>query len=330
MRILVIGSGAMGSTFGAHFARAGAQVTLYDRDADHVDAINAEGLRVTTPDGDIDLRLPAIASLDDAPPADIALFLVDSNATASAATEAASKLSPETTLFTLQNGIGNIEALSDVFGESRVIGGCTYNSAARLVPGRVLHSNIGETTIGEIDGASSERITAVADLFRKAGLPVDVSSNVLGHVWMKFVLNAAINPLSAMTGLRPGEIARTESARLLLEDLLDEILAVVDAKGIVLPDDNARQVVLDHAFDRYNRPSMLQHVEQGRQTEIDALNGALLREAHRLGIPCPVNETVVRTIKSIEARNAARAADPEVDEAKLEAAARREREMAGT
>ena len=119
-------------------------------------------------------------------------------------------------------------------------------------------------------------------------MPVTVSDNVMGHIWMKFVLNAAINPVSAMTGLRPGEIARVAAARELLERVLDEVLAVVAAKGVTLPVDDPRGHVLDHAWERYNRPSMLQHIEEGRRTEIDALNGALLKEAKAVGRAVPV------------------------------------------
>jgi 2-dehydropantoate 2-reductase len=117
---------------------------------------------------------------------------------------------------------------------------------------------------------------------------------------------------------------RAEPARRLLASVLDEALAVVAAKGIVLPGPDARAAVLHHAFVRYNRPSMLQHVEEGRRTEIDALNGALLAEAQRLGIACPVNETVARVVRSLEARTALRRAMPTLDEAALEAAAREE------
>ena len=322
MRLAMIGAGAMGAMFGARFARAGADVVLYDRDAEHIAAIVANGLHVGAPDGDLALVLPATTAVEDIGPVDGAVILVDSNATAAAAAVAVRILPADGFALTLQNGIGNVEALAAALGAGRVLAGSTYNSAAKLRPGRVLHSNIGETVIGELDGRASPRVAALAELFRRAGLPVAVSDNVLGHVWMKFVLNAAINPVSAMTGLRPGEIARVEPARRLLERVLDEVLAVVAAKGIRLPEAAPRVAVLDHAHERYNRPSMLQHVEQGRRTEIDALNGALLREAARLGLECPFNEAVVLAVKSIEARNAARAASPTVDEARLAAAAR--------
>ena len=184
------------------------------------------------------------------------------------------------------------------------------------------HTNVGETTIGEIDGRATERLAAIAALFEAGGLPVTVTDNVMGHVWMKFVLNVAINPVSAVTGLRSGQIARTPSALALIERILDEALAVMAAKGIRLPDDDPRAYVIDHAWVRYNRPSMLQHIEAGRRTEIDTLNGALLREAKALGIPCPFNEAIVLAVKALEARAAFRAASPEIDEAALEAAAR--------
>jgi len=143
-------------------------------------------------------------------------------------------------------------------------------------------------------------------------------------VWAKFVLNCAINPLCALTGLRAGEIARHPPTARLLERLLDEVLAVAAAKGIRLPDPDLRRHVLDHAFERYNRPSMLQHVESGRRTEIEALNGALVREANALGISVPYNEAIWAAVSGVDARHARERAMPQLDEAALEAAARRE------
>jgi 2-dehydropantoate 2-reductase len=327
MRIAMIGAGAMGSMFGARFAQAGAEVMLYDVDREHVAAIRGQGLRLDTPDGERRVPLSATTDASVIGPADCAVVLVDSNATAAAAAVAGSVLAPGGYALTLQNGIGNVEALTAALGPGRVIGGTTYNSAAKVAPGHVVHSNIGETTIGELDGGSSGRLTALAALFRSAGLPIATSDNVLGHIWMKFVLNAAINPVSALTGLRPGEIVRTAPARALLDHVLDEILAVIDAKGIRLPGASPRDLVLDHAWERYNRPSMLQHVESGRRTEIDSLNGALLAVAAEAGIACPFNTAVVLAIKAIETRAAARRASPELDVASLEATARREPRM---
>jgi 2-dehydropantoate 2-reductase len=322
MRIAVIGAGAMGAMFGARFASAGADVVLFDRDVAHVAAINESGLTVEGRDGDLHIRLPATSDPAAIGPVDMALVMVDGNATEAAAAMLADRLPEAAFALTLQNGIGNVEALTAALGADRVMAGSTYNSGARRASGRVAHTNVGTTTIGEIDGRETERLRAVAALFEGSGLPVAVSDNIMGTVWMKFVLNVAINPVSAVTGLRSGEIARTPSALALMKHVLDEALAVIAAKGIRLPVDDPRAYVIDHAWVRYNRPSMLQHVEAGRRTEIDSLNGALLREAAALGIPCPFNEAIVLTVKSLEARAQYRAESPVIDEAALEAGAR--------
>jgi 2-dehydropantoate 2-reductase len=138
-------------------------------------------------------------------------------------------------------------------------------------------------------------------MLETAGLPVEVSDNVQGHVWSKFVHNCAINPVSAVTGLLPFEISATPAASRLLDRLLDEILAVVAAAGIRLPEHDPRAEIHAHCRERTNRPSMLQHLESGRTTEIDALNGALVQRANRLGVNVPFNEAVVLIVKALEA-----------------------------
>lgn len=324
MRIAVIGAGAMGAMFGARFARAGADVVLFDKDAAHVAAINADGVTVEAPDGNVHMRLAATTDPAAIGAMDMALVMVDGNATAAVAAMLADIMPASAFALTLQNGIGNVEALVAALGADRVMAGSTHNSCARLGPGRVALTNIGETAMGELDGRSTDRLAAVAALFPACGLPITVTGNVMGEIWLKFVLNAALNPVAAITGLRPGEIARTPPALALTNHILDEALAVVAAKGVALPVDDPRGYVIDHAWVRYNRPSMLQHIEAGRRTEIDSLNGALLREAAGVGIPCPFNEAIVLVVKSLEARAKYRAETPVIDEAALESAARDE------
>lgn len=180
------------------------------------------------------------------------------------------------------------------------------------------NTNIGDTLLGEADGSLSPRAERVARLLRKAGFPGRAVPDVMGHVWSKFALNCALNPLSAITGLRTGEIARHAAMSALLDAVIAEILAVVRAAGIRLPEDDPATLIREHAWLRYNRPSMLQHVETGRPTEIGSLNEALVREAGRLGVPVPANRTLAALVRGIEARNAR---GPSVNEAGLEAAA---------
>lgn len=321
LRIGVIGAGAMGSVFGAALHAAGHQVMLLDRRADHVAAINRDGLMVEGLGGGARHAIPATTEPNALRGIELALVLVDSAATAEAAAIAAAVLAPAGLALTLQNGIGNAEALADALGPARTALGCTYVSAAWLAPGRVLHSNTGETVFGLLTGAAEPRLDMLARDLTATGLPATAVMDAPGHVWLKFALNCAINPVSALTGLRPGEVARQAEARTLMESVLDEILAVVAAKGLVLPCADARSEILGHAWVRYNRPSMLQHVEAGRMPEIAALNGALVEEAARLGVPVSVNRAVAQAVLALAERVRRRLAAPVPDEAALEAAA---------
>jgi 2-dehydropantoate 2-reductase len=327
MRIAVVGAGAMGSVFGAKLQAPGVEVVLYDVNGAHIDAIRSRGLALGDGSGERVLAIAATTRIADASGADLALVLVDSNATAAVAPLLPGVLGADGIALTLQNGIGNVETLAAALGPRRVIAGATFNSAAFIAPGHVCHTNVGPTVIGMPDGSLTERVQALATQFAAAGFPTTASDNAMGHVWSKFVLNCAINPVSALTGLRPGEIARHPPTARLLERLLDEILAVVAAKGVRLPEADPRRHVLEHAFERYNRPSMLQHVESGRRTEIEALNGALVRAAQALGIAVPYNEAIWAAVSGIDARHARERAMPQLDEAAQEAQARSELAM---
>jgi len=324
MRIAVVGAGAMGSVFGAKLQGPGAEVVLYDVNAAHIEAIRSRGLVLGDGPAERRVAIAATTEISEVGKADLVLVLVDSNATAAVAPLVPNLLAADGVALTLQNGIGNVEALAAALGPERVIAGSTFNSAAFVGPGHVHHTNVGPTVIGRLDGRLTDRVRDLAGQLTEAGFPTDVSDNAIGHIWAKFVLNCALNPVAALTGLRSGEIVRHPPTALLLERLLDEILAVVAAKGIRLPDPNLRAHVLDHAFERYNRPSMLQHVESGRRTEIESLNGALVREARSVGLAVPYNEAIWAAVSGIDARHARERAMPHLDEAALEAAARRE------
>lgn len=320
MRIAVLGAGAMGAIFGSAFARAGAEVSFFDRRSDVVEAIGANGLVLDGVFPAAAIRAPATAVAGELGKVDLALVLVDSTATAAVADVAAQCLDGRGCALTLQNGVGNWEILADRLGRDRVLAGSTYNSGANLGPGRVRHTNLGETIIGETNGSLSERARAIAGMFGAAGLQTEITNNIQGHIWSKFVHNCAINPVSAATGLRPGEIARTKAAAELLDRLLEEILAVVDAAGIRLPEADPRTQIRDHCWERYNKPSMLQHLESGRRTEIGALNAALVRLARKLAVSVPTNEAIVRIVEALEASTGRRGSP--IDEQALEGFAR--------
>lgn len=300
MKICIIGAGAMGGVHGALLARIGHEVTLVDIWVEHVEAINRHGLKVLGIRGEHVVTVRAGTDARGVGPVDAAIVFTDSNATAQAARVAEQVLGPTGFALTLQNGIGNIEALTAVLGGDRVAAGVSMNSAACPGPGVVAYTNAGITALGELDGRRSERILALAAALDEAGIGTELVADPLAHVWSKFVLNCGINVLTAVTQLRSGEMFRVPEMNALQERVIDEILAVVERKGVRLADPDPRRTIREHCRVRFNKPSMLQHVEQGRRTEIDAINGALVREARALGVAVPCNETLVAVVKGLE------------------------------
>lgn len=299
MRIVVIGAGAMGSLYGGLLARNGVDVVLVDRWEAHVRAIRAHGLHLDGITGDLNITIEATMA-PDAGFADIALIQVDTNATRSAAETAARALKPEGWAITLQNGVGNLEILHQILGQDRVLGGLSYHSALVQGPGHVSHTHAGPTWLGELDGSISKRATMFSELLASAGFAPVVVDNIEGHIWSKFIHNAAINPICAVLGQRVGEIPLTREADALQSKIIEEALAVVRAKGIALTDPDPMKTIKEFCKTKFNKPSMLQHMEAAKRTEIDALNGAVVREGENLDIATPYNRAVMWMVKGME------------------------------
>ena len=324
MRIYMIGAGAMGGVYGGLLARAGYDVTLIDPREDHIRKIQSEGITIEGVLGTHVIRIPA--QCDDAglQTADLAIIFTDSNSTRDAAKVAKHLLKPDGFALTLQNGIGNVEALTAELGRERVVAGVSMNSAANPAAGRSAYTNVGMTSIGELDGRDTQRLKQVAEMLNKAGIPTEIIPDPMNWIWAKFVLNCGINALTAITGLRSGEIYRTPEVNVLQDRVIDEIMAVVERKKLKLPEKDPRKKIKDHCRIRYNKPSMMQHIEQGRRTEIDSLNGALVREARVLGIATPYNEAVVAVVKGLEKSRRQALHEPPRDYKKLEEEAEKE------
>jgi 2-dehydropantoate 2-reductase len=324
MRIYMIGAGAMGGVYGGLLARAGYDVTLIDPREDHIRKIQREGITVEGVRGTHVIGLPAQCDYAGLPPADLAIIFTDSNSTGDAAKAIRQMLNPEGFALTLQNGIGNVEALIAELGRQRVIAGVSMNSAANPAAGRSAYTNVGMTSIGELDGRDTPRVKQVAEMLNKAEIPTEIVPDPMNWIWGKFVLNCGVNALTAITGLRGGEIYRTPEVSALQDRVIDEIMAVVERKKLKLPEKDPRKKIKDHCAIRYNKPSMMQHIEQGRRTEIDALNGALVREARALGIAVPYNEAVVAVVKGLEVSRRQALHEPPRDYKKLEEEAEKE------
>ncbi len=324
MKIYMIGAGAMGGVYGGLLTRAGYDVTLIDIRKDHIEKIRNDGLTVEGVRGTHVIRISSSTEASGLPPGDLAIIFTDANSTAEAARTAKGLLKPDGFALTLQNGIGNVEALVAELGNERVIAGVSMNSAAAPALGRSAYTHNGMTSIGELDGKDTARIRQVADMLNKAEIPTEIVPDPMAHVRGKFVHNCAVNALAAISGLRSGEMWRTPEMNALQEKVIDEILAVVKAKGWTLPEKDPRKKIRDHTRVRFNKPSMLQHVEKGQRTEIDALNGAIVREAKALGIPVPYNEAIVAFIKGLEKSRRQALHEPPIDYAAMESAAENE------
>ena len=300
MRIAVVGSGAMGSLFGGMLAEAGEEVTLVDVWEEHVRAINERGLRVRGVGGERTIRVAATTKPGEVGPVDLVLIFVKSYDTEKAAADALPMASGETAFLTLQNGLGNVEKIAGVVGSHRVVVGVTAQGSTLLGPGEIRHAGVGATTIGELNGATTARILKIKEAFNRAGLATEVSASILDAVWSKVLVNVGINALTALTGLRNGELLAFPEIRGVMRRAVLEAQEVAEAKGVRIGGDPVEKVYEVAEATAANRSSMLQDIDRGRRTEVGALNGAIVEMGRRLGVDTPVNEALTAAVLGLE------------------------------
>jgi 2-dehydropantoate 2-reductase len=305
MKIAVLGGGgAMGGLFGGYLARAGEDVVLVDVSQPSVDAINRDGLAIEEKDGStVRLRVKASSKPIDVGPVDLIVNFVKCYNTEAAVTAAAPMLGASTAILTLQNGWGNADRIAAAAGKSRVMVGLTYHSGTLLGPGRVKHSGIGMTHVGELDGSKSRRLESAVEAFRKAGIETAASSRIIDEIWKKLALNVCTLPTSALLHFPAHELIQHEGTIALMQGLLDEVVTVAKAQGIDLDRAERWQAItslLKQAIGA--RASMLQDVEANRQTEIDVVNGAIVEAGKRHSAPTPLNDAMVWMVKSLQAK----------------------------
>ena len=301
MKIAVIGAGAMGSLFGAYLAKAGEAVTVVDIWQEHVAAIRSQGLILSEPAGAEVVRLDATLGTGGLDPVDLVILFVKSAATQAAATDAVALLRLGGRVLTLQNGLGNAEAIAEIVGAERVLAGTTAQGATLLGPGRVRHGGSGETHIGRLSGEADAFCHEVAALLTNAGLPTVVEPDVRSLIWGKLIINTGINALTALLRLRNGQLADLAETRQLLALAVEEAVKVARAAGVQLPYEKPLEKVLAVAVATgQNQSSMLQDVLRGSPTEIAVINGAIVREGERLGVATPVNRTLTLLVQALE------------------------------
>jgi 2-dehydropantoate 2-reductase len=301
VRICIVGCGAVGSLFAANLATLeDIEVWAYDLAQDHVDAINRDGLRLSGA-GDVVSRPRAVSDAAALPPCDFGIVATKAMHT-SAAIAATAQAFTDGCVATVQNGLGNEEAIAAHV--ERVIRGTTFPAGKLVGPGHVQWDVRGDTTLGpyEPKPAPIAEVELLAAACTRAGMPTSAVADARGPQWRKVIFNAATNPIGALTGLTHGRVCENPELRQLVSGLVDEGKAVAAAQGIEL--DSDPEELIDHAarpdvaYD--HKASMLQDVEVRRPTEIDYLNGGIVRFGDEHGVPTPLNRAVWALVKGLE------------------------------
>ena len=301
MRVCIVGCGAVGSLFAANLAQLeDVEVWAYDLFGEHVEAINRAGLRLSGA-GDVLGRLQATSDPASLPACDFGIVATKAMHTA-AAVEATAAAFTGGCVATVQNGLGNEEAIAR-FAE-RVIRGTTFPAGKLVEPGHVQWDVKGDTTLGPFEPrpAPFAEVERLADACTRAGMPATAVRDARGPQWRKVIFNAATNPVGALTRLTHGRVCDDPGLRRLVSGLVDEGKAVAAAQGISLDADP--EELIDHAakpevaYD--HKASMLQDVEARRPTEIDYLNGGIVGFGREHGVPTPLNRAIWSLVKGLE------------------------------
>jgi len=300
MKTVIMGAGAMGSLFGGLLAHSGEEVWLVDIWKEHIDAIRSKGLTIEEKGTTRNISAKATSSITSIGKADLVLYFVKTYHTQKAVSDSLALEKDDTLFLTLQNGLGNEETICQQINRKKVILGVTGQGATLLGPGSIRHAGWGKTYVGELGRKITDRIDRVAQMFRKAGIDTEVSTRIHDLVWEKLFVNAGLNALAAITGLKNGQILDYPETLRLMESLVSETTEVAKRKGIRIQGNPLDRVKAVIEATRENRCSMGQDLDRKRGTEIDAINGAIVREAKQLGIPVPYNQMITDLIKVIE------------------------------
>lgn len=305
MRFVIVGAGAMGSLFAAHVARTEAEIWVCDKWKEHIEAIRSHGLVVRRDGAEAAVRLRATSDPGEPDTADIVMIFVKYIQTRDALRAMRPLVGPRTALLTLQNGLGNVELIREAFPENRVFYGFTTLTSELLGPGRIeaSYAGRGETYLWAQDGSRDAELEALRSLLESGDINAIIAPDIELMIWKKLIVNCCLNTLCAITGLSVGQLADNAESWPVLEGVADEIVAVATRKAIPLDSAQAHEFLRSVAHEaRSHFPSMLIDVKECRQTEIECLNGAIIREAAKFGIPTPFNWTLYSLIRIIESK----------------------------
>lgn len=304
MKIAVLGAGAIGSTIGGHLAEAGFNVTLIDIWKEHVDAINKRGLHLFGVSGDRYIEVKATTSPKKLGKMDMVILSVKAYDTKKALKFSSNIFTKDTLLISIQNGLIPMDEFKVNPSLRYIFRGVTNNGATILGPGEVYHAGSGPTYIGDPSNTFREKALEAVDIFNSAGLETYFEPDIDSLVWSKLLVNIGINAITAITHKKNGAIANLPELYKVMELAVSEAVKIANKLGIRLmfddPLSHIKSIALKTAE---NKSSMLQDIERRRRTEIDYINGAIVRLGEKLGIPTPVNMVLTLLVKSLERRN---------------------------
>ena len=296
-KVVVVGSGAIGCLFGALLREAGHRVIMLDIDSARAAKIARDGIHLTGMSGERTVKVEATDRVGDAADCDLAIIATKSYDTEAAIGAIADSLKSSTPVLTLQNGLGNVEALSKAVGDDRTIGGITSHGATMVDDGSIVHAGKGKTVIGVPSNELTDNLRLVRDVLDSAGFEPQTSDDLESTIWNKLIINVGINALTAITRLKNGALLEHEGTRGIMSELVAEAVAVAEARGIKIAHENPlAQVEEVCRLTATNVSSMLQDILASRRTEIDAINGSIVKLGAEAGVPTPINTTLTALI----------------------------------
>ncbi len=305
--VAVVGAGALGSVFGGLLYEGGLNVTLINIWQDHIKAINRKGLKIVGYGGDRYIPIAATSSPSQLSPVDVVFVQCKAPSTVEAMTQAQNIITDDTVVISFQNGLGNEEIIGDVIGQEHVLGGVTAQGASVVEAGVVRNYSDLPTHIGEMQGGLSERATRIAAALTEAGLQTDASEDIRYDIWKKLLANVALSPTSAGANLTIKQVIRHPELREVAFDALDEAATIAQAEGIGLDVTETREVLMQIAGaggTGDNKSSLCIDILNKRPSEIDVINGAIVKLGQKHHIPTPVNKTLVAMVRGLESHYA--------------------------
>ena len=298
--VIIVGAGALGSFIGGMLSTV-TRVSLIGREP-HLRVIRERGLDIS---GITEGVYHPVAAIE---PSDIPresgkvfIFTVKGYNTRLAVETVRQFVEQGDVAMTLQNGIGNDEIISEILGCDRLIAGVTSNGITFGGPGQITHAGTGETVIGAIHRRDHHLAQTLSDLFNAAGIGTRMTRNICGEIWTKLIVNAAINPLTAITGMRNGCLLEMRELMDIVAGIVEEVETTARAVNIRLPEcDKFEKTVTVIRNTARNKSSMLQDIERSRRTEIDSINGAVVRYATSAGLDVPLNRLMTSLVRAIE------------------------------